>query len=178
MMSDEETWILHARQGDQRAFKKLYDANVDSLFRFLKQYSHDVSQVEDWVQRAFVKSYKHLGSFRGASRFSTWLFTIAMNEMRTDLRKPALLVLQADDLEKMEAYESGEELFIWNDMMKTLLHRLDDLKRSVFILYEVEGYSHAEIASILNIGENASRSILCRTKQWLRTEWNLMEKSA
>ena len=55
--------------------------------------------------------------------------------------------------------------------MRTWLEDLDETKRTVFLLYEVEGYSHAEIASMLEIGESTSRTILSRAKQYLKTKW-------
>lgn len=61
--------------------------------------------------------------------------------------------------------------FEWDATMKTFLHRLDETKRMVFVLYEVEGYSHYEIASLLGFGESTSRTILSRTKQWLKKQW-------
>lgn len=176
-MDSEQHWIEKAKQGDQRAFKLLYDSHCERLFRFMKQFSRDTAQVEDWVQRAFIKAYKHMQSFNGTSRFATWLFSIAVNEMKTDTRKPNLVLLNIDDIQGVGELSSADDRFAWHDAMRTLLNTLDDTKRSVFILYEVEGYSHAEIASILHIGENASRTILHRVKQSLRTQWEQLEKS-
>lgn len=173
---DEQYWIERASQGDQRAYKKLYDSHVEQLFRFLKQFSGNSALVEEWVQRAFIKAYVHLETFKGNSRFSTWLISIAMNEMKSDFRKKNNFILPDDNYPELHI-ESEEERFAWQDSMRELLQELGEQQRSVFLLYEVEGYSHAEIASILHIGENASRTMLCRTKQWLRTQWELMEKA-
>ncbi|MBI3194811.1 MAG: sigma-70 family RNA polymerase sigma factor [Ignavibacteriae bacterium] len=176
MIQHEATLIDKAKRGNQPAFKKLYDVHVEPLFRFMRQYSNDTVQVEEWVQRAFIKAFNNVQSFKGNSRFATWLFTIALNEMRTDLRKPNILSFTNNELPEIHFLQE-EERFIWSDSMKTLLHELDEQKRSVFFLYEVEGYSHAEIATMLNINESASRTTLCRAKQWLRTQWEQMEKA-
>ncbi|TAK53090.1 MAG: RNA polymerase sigma factor [Bacteroidetes bacterium] len=175
-ITDEQQWIKKTGEGDHRAFKKLYEAHVVSLFRFLRQYSENTAQVEDWVQRAFIKAYHNIVSFKGTSRFSTWLFTIALNEMKSDFRRTKSVILSMDGFYEQRG-ESEEEQFVWSDSMKVLLRELDEQKRSVFLLFEVEGYSHAEIASMLNIGENASRTLLCRAKQQLRTQWECMEKA-
>jgi RNA polymerase sigma-70 factor (ECF subfamily) len=100
-----------------------------------------------------------------------------MNEMKTDKRRPNLVMLTADELHE-EAGPAEEERFLWHDAMHRLLGVLDETKRSLFVLYEVEGYSHAEIAEILGIGQNASRTILCRVKHALRTQWELLENQA
>ncbi|MBI3189131.1 MAG: sigma-70 family RNA polymerase sigma factor [Ignavibacteriales bacterium] len=176
MMKHETTIIDKAKRGNQTAFRKLYDFHVEPLFRFMRQYSTDTHLVEDWVQRAFIKAYKNMQSFKGNSKFETWLFTIALNEMRSDFRKPNILSFIGDELPDIHTINE-EERFVWDDSMKTLLHELDEEKKSVFLLYEIEGYTHAEIASMLNINENASRTILCRAKQWLRTQWEQMEKA-
>jgi len=176
-MNDETILITKVKQGDQRAFKKLYDQNVEPLYRFMRQYSKDSALIEDWVQRAFIKSYKNIGAFSGTSRFSTWLFTIALNEMRTDVRKPNIIMFNSNELESYPALEENNTGFEWNDIMKSWLSDLDEAKRTVFVLFEVEGYSHAEIASILNINENLSRTLLYRTKQLLKTKWESMEKA-
>jgi RNA polymerase sigma-70 factor (ECF subfamily) len=176
-MNDEITLINKVKQGDQRAFKKLYDLNVEPLYRFMRNYSQDAAQVEDWVQRAFIKSYKNMGAFSGTSRFSTWLFTIALNEMRTDFRKPNIIVFNTTEMESYHALEENNTSFEWNDIMESWLSELDEAKRTVFVLFEVEGYSHSEIASILNINENTSRTLLHRAKQLLKTKWESMEKA-
>lgn len=176
-MDDEIILINKVKRGDHSAFKKLYDLNVGPLYRFLRQYAQDSAQIEDWVQRAFIKSYKNIGAFSRTSRFSTWLFAIAVNEMRTDFRKPNIIMFNPIELEKYHALEEHNTDFEWNDIMRSWLSELDEAKRTVFVLFEVEGYSHSEIASILNINENASRTLLHRAKQLLKTKWELMEKA-
>ena len=63
-INDNETLVIHrAQTGDQKAFKILYDAYVISLFRFLKQFSKDSDEVEEWVQRAFIKAFEYVQRF-------------------------------------------------------------------------------------------------------------------
>jgi RNA polymerase sigma-70 factor (ECF subfamily) len=170
-MTDESFLINKIREGDYAAFRILYEHHVDPLYRFLKQFSRDRHQVEDWVQRSFIKAYESLDRFAGRSRFSTWLFTIGLNEMRSDRRKSQPLFLDEITLVPSETEDPHEE-FAWNEMMRGWLDQLEDVRRSVFILHEVEGFSHAEIAQMLQIGESASRTILSRTRQWLKVKWN------
>ena len=170
--TDETSWIEQGRNGSQRAFHKLYEANVDRLYRFMKQFSKSDMEVEDWVQRAFIKAFNGLQQFRGNAKFSSWLFRIALNEMQSDRRRmnPVEAVGTLDETAKDST--SAHDDFEWNATMKTYLDGLDETKRMVFILYEVEGYSHLEIASMLGVGESTSRTILSRTKQLLKQQWN------
>ena len=169
-MHEEPNWIIKAQHGDQRAFRSLYDANVNALFRFLRQFSGRSEEVEDWVQRSFIKAFEHLDTFDGRSRFSSWLFRIALNEMKTDRRRSqAVQFVKADDEFDLPA-ATGEQ-FEWHHTMKTWMTDLDVTKRAVFILYEVEGYSHSEIASMLDIAESSSRTLLMRAKRYLQDRW-------
>lgn len=177
-MIDETTLIDRVKRGDQRAFKDLYDRHAVTLFRFMRQYSDDTFQVEDWVQRAFIKSYRSIGTFQGASRFATWLFTIALNEMRTDVRKVNIVAFNSDEVKNWNGREEEDMSFVWEETMKSWLRDMDESKRTVFLLYEIEGYSHAEIASMLNIGASTSRALLCRAKQFLKTKLKSEEKTS
>lgn len=168
-MTDEAILIEKARQGDRRAFKDIYELHVDALFRFMRQYSRDVSQVEDWVQRAFIKAYRNMSAFKGSSRFATWLFTIALNEMKTDLRRKSVVVFNSDDLKNVDVSDD-QTGFEWEETMRVWFGEMDETKRAVFVLYEVEGYSHSEIAVMLNIAESSSRTLLSRAKNFLRVK--------
>lgn len=170
-MQEETVWIKKAKEGNQRAFRELYDANAVQLYRFLRQFAADPDQVEEWVQRAFIKAFRHIGSFQGSSRFSSWLFRLGLNEMKMDVRRKQIVAfVPAEDEHEDLAHE--EERFEWNQMMKLWTDELDENKRGVFILYEVEGYSHAEIASMLGIAESSSRTLLTRAKRFLQERWN------
>jgi len=173
MNGNESQLIEQAKRGNNKAFALLYERNVSALYRFLKQFvnKHDSDDIEDWVQRAFVKAFTKIESFEGKSRFSTWLFRLAVNEMRSDMRKIPLLPLESVADENYEQEDIYADDFIWEMTMKELLDEVSAIKKSVFILYEVEGYSHTEIAQILGIEESTSRSILTRTKHYLRKRW-------
>ncbi len=173
-LENEYQIVEQARHGDRRAFQRLYEGHVMRLFRFLHQFSSDTVQVEEWTQRAFIKAFQRLTTFRGNSAFATWLFSIALNEMRSDTRIRTINYVSEDELPEL-TQPSEEERFVWSDSMKVLLRDLDEQKKSIFILFEVEGYSHTEIASMLEISEEASRTSLCRTKRWLRTQWQQLE---
>jgi RNA polymerase sigma factor (sigma-70 family) len=169
-MHDDNHWVSLAKSGNQRAFKVLYDENVTPLYRFLAQFSRNGEEVAEWVQRAFVKAFEHLDSFDQRSKFSSWLFRLAINEMKMDRRRE--LIVQFESLDSHgEVGETDELSFEWQHTMKTWMGDLDEAKRMAFILYEVEGYSHAEIAATLGIAESSSRTLLTRAKRILRDRW-------
>jgi RNA polymerase sigma-70 factor, ECF subfamily len=169
-MQDESVWIIKAKEGHQRAFHALYSSYVGPLYRFLKQFSSQSDQVEEWVQRAFIKAFEHLPSFDGRSRFSSWLFRLALNEMRMDWRRSQIVSFVPAENEQADAVQEAVD-FEWKELMRSWMDGLDETKRAVFILYEVEGYSHAEIASMLGIGESSSRTFLMRAKRYLQDRW-------
>jgi RNA polymerase sigma-70 factor (ECF subfamily) len=175
-VKEDHQLVQRVKNGDQKAFKILFEQNIVPLYRFMKQFSPDKDQVDEWVQRAFIKSYENIDKFDGISLYRTWLFKIALNEMRTDYRKIGRIM---HDLEEAENYYAEiEDLdFEWQLVMKNWLFELDEVKRAVFILYEVEGYSHSEIALMLKISEVNSRAILARTKNFLREKWLIKEKA-
>ncbi len=159
--------IERALGGDQQAYKQLYERHVDALFRFFMQFSADREQVADWVQLAFIKAFQNLDRFAGRSKFKTWLFQIAINEMRQTMRRAHR---EPDYLEPDKLYAYSEQPRSPADWisLRDQIRKLPERPKLVFLLYEIEGYSHAEIAAMLDIAESTSRSILTRVKIDLR----------
>ena len=176
-MTDDSYLIQRIKEGNHSAFRSLYDSHVSSLYRFLRQFARDEQETEEWVQRTFIKAYEQIHTFRGHSRLSTWLFTIGLNEMRSDRRRASVLPFEPVEESSPHPEDDTAQAFLWEDLMRGWLNELDEVKRAVFLLSEVEGYSHAEIAEMLNIHESNSRTILTRTKRWLRDQWNEERKT-
>jgi RNA polymerase sigma-70 factor (ECF subfamily) len=169
-MPSESALVEKGKMGNQRAFKLLFERNVEKLYRFLRQFTKNSDEVEDWVQRAFIKAFINIDKFQERSKFSTWLIRIGINEMRTDFRKNDLFRSTGDEGEEiyLQLYLQ-EQAFEWEHDMKIYLNELEETKRAVFILYEVEGYSHAEISEMLEISESSSRTNLHRAKKLLQS---------
>ncbi|MGM0587873.1 MAG: RNA polymerase sigma factor [Bacteroidota bacterium] len=166
--NDDTYWIQQAKAGHREGYRSLYERHVDGLFQFLMQFSDDRPRVEDWVQQAFSKAFQKLDQFDGQSRFKTWLWKIGINEMRMELR------LKKNQVEKTPFAEEEHNRERLPPATLITLHnqinQLDPRKRLVLLLYEVEGYSHREIADLLEIGESSSRTLLSRTKAELRKQ--------
>lgn len=160
--------IERAIQGDQSAYRLLYDSYVDNLYCFLAQFSENVVQQEEWTQRAFIKAFDKLNQFKSNSSFKTWLFTIGFNEMRTDMRQKIHFEDIQDHHLEHETEEDVQDSRIWNTA-KSALKKLSPDKRVVCLLHIAESYSHAEIADMIGITEGASRIILHRAKKELKT---------
>ena len=159
--------VLRARGGDQLGFKAIYERHVSALFRFLTQFTDDRELIADWVQLAFIKAFQNLDRFEGRSTFKSWLFKIAINEMRQTFRSA----------HREPEYIDEDQLYSYSDQrsspadwitLKDRIRRLPDRQRLVFLMFEIEGFSHSEIAKVLNITESSSRSILTRVKIQLR----------
>lgn len=166
-MTGEQQWIQQAKAGNQQGFTKLYQLHVDRLFRFLLQFSADRHLVADWVQQTFIKAFGNLHHFEERSGFSTWLIRIGINEMKSHFRKTHVLDFH-EEISEPSPDESPLDGYDVEHIRKCV-DQLDEKYRMVFLLYEVEGFSHAEIADILELGVSASRTILTRAKAKLRT---------
>lgn len=164
--NDEQNWLRRAQNGDEAAFKKIFEAYVTELFRFLNQFSDHRAQVQDWVQTTFVKAFDNLNQFDGRSRFKTWLWRIGINEMKMTKRSS----FQFSEFENFDSVEEPAKELPTETIitMRNEIDKLPEQKKMVLILYEVEGYSHREIADMLDVGESTSRTILSRTKSELR----------
>lgn len=163
--------IQAALQGSQQAYYLLYDRYVDALFGFLHQFENERFQVSDWVQLSFIKAFQKLNQFQGRSSFKSWLFRIAINEMKQTKRSSRY------DYESFDALEHemmNEDQDFWPDWisLKQIIHELPERERLVLLMFEIEGFSHDEIGQMLDINPTTSRSILHRTKQGLRIKLN------
>ncbi len=172
--TEEIQLIKNALKGNQNAFNQLYNHHVDQLFRFLHQFSKNRQEVQDWTQRAFIKAFSKLNSFKLESRFKTWLFTIGLNEMRSDRRSgPEFIEFPETFSESEFTQPDAEEAEFDNWIIaKDAIRTLTPDKRMILLLHVAEGYSHQEIGEILSIQEGTSRIILHRAKKELRQKVN------
>ncbi|TNE68425.1 sigma-70 family RNA polymerase sigma factor [bacterium] len=167
---DDNRLIELAKEGSQSAYRMLYDRYVDDLFRFVAQFRPERTEVADIVQQAFINCFTKLELFQGKSSFKTWLFSIAIREFQMDLRKWKGKETESIDDHEIPSLPGDIDLM----SIKVYVSKLDERKRMVFLLFEVEGYSHKEISELLEIQESHSRTLLTRAKMELKT--HLTEK--
>jgi len=171
--SDAEEKALLERCGrhDVSAFEELYrtqGARMKSLAANLLGSREDA---EDAVQETFLKIYRGASSFRGAAKLSTWTYRILVNTC-LDLRRrrgrtPAAISREAfeDAGRALPAPEADHSLRM---DLEAAVARLEETHRTVFLLFEVEGFSHREVGEILGVPEGKSRTLLFESKRELQ----------
>ena len=161
--------VALAAQGDRQAFERLYRANVDRVFSVCARMVSDRQLAEELTQDVFVRAWQKLGLFRGESAFSTWLHRIAvnvvLNRRKADGRQKGR---DGGDDETIATIASrpgtpGDRMDLDGAIAK-----LPPGARRVFVLHDVEGYRHEEIADMLGITSGGSKAQLHRARMLLR----------
>ena len=165
-----ESLVNRAARGDVEAFGGLYRENVGRVYLLCLRMCGDPSLAEELAQEAFVRAWQKLGSFRGASAFSTWLHRVTVNVVlgnrRSTARREARVKPVGDNLSiDLTASEPspGQAL----DLERSIA-ALPDGARTVFVLHDVEGYRHKEIARITGLAVGTSKAQLHRARKLLR----------
>lgn len=168
--------------GDMAAFEEIVRRYDRKLLRMAQRITRNLEDAEEVVQEAFLKAYRKLDQFEGKSRFSTWLIRIAMNQCLMRLRDRRRLALEVpleyedDDRETLpldvaDWAPNPEQLYDRSELQQILSCALDSLSpalRIVFVLRDMEEFSIAETATILQLGQSAVKSRLLRARLELR----------
>ena len=169
---DAERALVEAcREGHAWAFEELYRTHGGRMKSVAMNLLGDRSDAEDAVQEAFLKLYSSLPSFKGESLLSTWLFRILVNtchdigRRRTRSPERPFPALDAASIPEPSAPAVDHPLRL---TLERFVKRLEPLPRAVFVLFEVEGFKHGEIADILGIPEGTSRHGLFAAKKQLQ----------
>ncbi len=162
--------VARAQSGDQRAFERLYRENLGRVFALCLRMTGDRADAEELTQEAFVRAWQKIGSFRGESAFSTWLHRLTVNlvltEFRTRQRRRDRVKL-TDDLSEHDAPARSAAPRERVDL-ESAIASLPEGARQVFVLYEIEGYKHDEIASLMGIASGTTKAQLHRARRLLR----------
>lgn len=159
---------------DRRAQKLLWDRYSPKMFGVCKRYIKGYEDREDVLIEAFVKVFKNIGQFKGAGSFEGWIRRIVVNESLMYLRRKHnfKMTVEINNVD-IKTTISVEDQLAANDIL-ALLSYLPTGYRTVFNLYVLEGYKHREIAEILGISINTSKSQLILAKKRLQS---LLQKS-
>ncbi|HET7306236.1 MAG TPA: sigma-70 family RNA polymerase sigma factor [Gammaproteobacteria bacterium] len=160
----ESRLVARARKGDMRAFEHLYRRHAGRVYAVCLRLSGNPAHAEDFTQDAFVKAWQSLAAFRGDSGFGTWLHRIAVNTALAHFRRNAKFV---DVPAPVEDEAPDEEPGTMLDLERAIA-QLPDGAREVFVLHDVEGYKHDEIAALVGISDGTSKAQLHRARQLLR----------
>jgi RNA polymerase sigma-70 factor (ECF subfamily) len=175
MMSDQQI-IEGCANHERKAQQVLYDKYSHFLLGVCMRYANDKAEAEDILQDSFLKIFSNIKDFSGTGSFIGWLRKVAVNTAITHYHKN-LKYRYHVDIEEYVSEETGttsfEEDFFTSDELYKVLNELPTGYRMVFNLYAVEGYKHKEIAEILGIDTNTSKSQYSRAKAVIR---NKLEK--
>ena len=175
---NEAEAIERAKLGDADAFQALYDRHKRRVYSLCLRMTANTAEAEDLAQEAFLQLYRKIATFRGESAFSTWLHRLSVNVVLMHLRKKGLPVVSLeettqggeDDTPKKDF--GAEDLALAGSIDRLQLQRaVDDLPpgyRTIFVLHDVEGYEHNEIAQIVGCSIGNSKSQLHKARMKLR----------
>jgi RNA polymerase sigma-70 factor (ECF subfamily) len=181
--SQEQEWITQAKNGSKVAFHKLYEMHHRQIYALCWRMLADKDSAEDLCQEVFVVLWQKINHFRGESKFSTWLHTVASNVVLTHLRKQKNWLQRIFSIEEYANHALPEEVTIPIDDSSGLeeldkhIAKLPERARLVFVLFAVEGYRHEEIAQMLNMAVGSSKSQYHRAKFLLKKSLNEMSFS-
>jgi RNA polymerase sigma-70 factor (ECF subfamily) len=170
--------IERAKQGDAEAFEFLYNLHKRRVYSLCLRMTGNPASAEDLTQEAFLQLFRKIGTFRGESAFSTWLHRMSVNVVLMQLRKKNLPLVPIDDT--MEGDEEGtmrkepgapDERLAGSIDRLHLQRAVDELPpgyRTIFVLHDVEGFEHNEIASLVGCSIGNSKSQLHKARIKMR----------
>ncbi len=165
----DEFTIAKARNGDLEAIEYLYRTFSSAVYSLALRISSSTSDADDITQDTFIEAFKKLDQFRGEAPFWSWLRRIAVNTTLMKLRKDKNSPVSLDEI------SNHEEMFIHIDQVANLhdlekvLGELSDTARAVVWLHDIEGYTHDEIAKLMDKTPSFSKSQLSRAYDKLRS---------
>ena len=169
--ADDRRLAERCAAGDTGVFEELYRRFGDKMKSIAWQHLGSRSDAEDAVQETFLKIHRAAKGFSGEAAFSTWLYRILVNTcydaLRRRRRRPEETPIEDQPRERSAATVDEAKKMT----LRKLLAALPEQRRNVFVLFEIEGLSHAEIAGILGITEGNSKWILFSTKKQLQEQW-------
>ncbi len=169
--------IEQAKQGVEAAFEVLYNLHKRRVYSLCLRMVSNPAQAEDLAQEAFLQLFRKIGTFRGESAFSTWLHRMTVNVVLMQLRKKGLPVvsleetLEADDEAPRKEFGARDVNLtgsIDRLQLQRAIDRLPPGYRKVFVLHDVEGFEHNEIAEIVGCSIGNSKSQLHKARLKLR----------
>jgi RNA polymerase sigma-70 factor (ECF subfamily) len=167
---DERQLIERAVAGDPVAERALYEQHVGRVYRMACRMSGNETLAEDFTQEVFVRAFDRLSEFRFGSRLSTWLHTITMTTVLNGPRKTRRIDQREPAHEDLTPFDRGAE--DPDATLKLSLHQaidgLNDGQRAVFLMHDLEGFTHNEIGTALGIEEGSSKARLSRARAQLR----------
>jgi RNA polymerase sigma-70 factor (ECF subfamily) len=170
--------LARAQAGDHQAFAQIYSMNKRRIYSLCLRMVGNIAAAEDLTQEAFLQLHRKIGTFRGDSAFSTWLHRLAINVVLMHLRKRALPVISLDEAMEPTDEERAGRSFGEADLhlsgaidrlaLERAIENLPDGYRLIFVLHDIEGFEHNQIADMLECSIGNSKSQLHKARLKLR----------
>ncbi len=153
-------------QKDRQAQKQLYDQYKDAMYTTIYRLVGDYDSANDVLQESFIKVFKNLEKFRKESTIGAWIKTICVRTAYDKLRKKNYLTPLEDHHHEHAVVDWGSS--IDSDYLEQAINKLPQGYKNVFLMIEVEGYKHREVADIMNVSIGTTKSQLFSAKRKLR----------
>src|SRR5260370_106200 len=170
--------IAGARHGDAGAFEYLYKAHCRHVYSVCLRMIRNPAEAEDLTQQTFLQVFRKIGTFRGESGFSTWLHRVTVNIVLMHLRRKKPTELLAEDLERTSPNGEGPREHGSSDTsMLGAIDRLNLMRairklpagyKKLFLMHDVIGYEHSEIAGLVGCSTGCSKSQVHKARKRLR----------
>jgi RNA polymerase sigma-70 factor (ECF subfamily) len=170
--------VGRAQAGDQAAFEELYRDHVGRVYALCLRMTADAGRAEELAQDAFLRAWTKLSTFRGDAAFSTWLHRLTVNVVLADRRSQGKRWARLMGTDELEPYEGAAARAAGAGAgnpsrgarldLEGAIATLPDGARKVFVLYEIEGYRHEEIAQATGTAVGTSKAQLHRARKLLR----------
>jgi len=167
-----------AAAGDMMAFEELYQRHHRRVYSICLRMLQNASEAEDLTQDVFIQLYRKVGSFRGDSAFTTWLHRLTVNQVLMHFRKRNVKFEKTTEegetpVQIVPGTESPFKMPIVDRIaIDTAIAQLPEGYKNVFVLHDVEGYKHEEIADMLGVTSGATKAQLHRARLLLREALN------
>ena len=163
-----------AAQGDVTAFEELYRRHNHRVYSVCLRMTHNVSEAEDLTQEAFIQLFRKIGSFRGDSAFTTWLHRLTVNQVLMHFRKRSVKLEHTTDegdvpVQIVVGSENPDRMPVIDRIsLDRAVNQLPPGYRTVFLLHDVEGHDHEEVAKMLGVAVGTSKSQLHKARMKLQ----------
>jgi len=175
--------IERAKQGDEAAFETLYNLHKRRVYSLCLRMVSNPAQAEDLAQEAFLQLFRKIGTFRGESAFSTWLHRMTVNVVLMNLRRKGLPLVSLEETLETDEETPRKELgaadlklagSIDRLQLQRAIEKLPPGYKTIFVLHDVEGFEHNEIAEMVGCSIGNSKSQLHKARLKLRDALKFM----
>lgn len=155
-------------KGDNKSQKQLYEQYKNMMYGVCLRYSSCRDEANDFLQDGFIKVFAELKSYKPIAPLGAWMRKVQVNVCLMNLRKKKMQFIELENIS--DSYTAQQDIFseLGEKELIRMIQKLPDGYRTVFNLYIIEGYSHSEIAKMLDISEGTSKSQLSRARAILQ----------